>query len=229
MRGLYAIVDTGTLSARGLDPLLFARALVAARPAALQLRAKDLPPREILALLRALHPLCRTAGVPLVVNDRPDLAALGGCDMVHVGQEDVPIELVRRLAPGLSVGVSTHTVDQLARALESRPTYVAYGPVFPTTTKAKADPVVGLSGLRAAAALAAKAKVPLVAIGGISLERARDVAGVADAGAVISGLLPAEAGAMDANAAMYAEVTARANAFHAALGHGEARTVEALA
>src|SRR5580658_10567597 len=139
MRGLYAIVDVATLVARGIEPVAFARALLTARPCALQVRAKDLPTRELLALLRSIAPLCREQRVPLVANDRVDLAALAGCDYVHLGQEDLPIELARRIAPGLRVGLSTHTLAQLDVAIEARPQYVAYGPVYPTTSKAQPD------------------------------------------------------------------------------------------
>src|SRR5215469_647022 len=136
MRGLYAIVDVATLAARRVDPLAFADALLEAGPAALQLRAKELSSQETLALLRELAPMCHRARVPLVANDRPDLAILAGCDLVHVGQTVMPIDRVRRIAPGLGVGVSTHTLDQLDAALAARPSYVAFGPIFPTTTKA---------------------------------------------------------------------------------------------
>ena len=182
MRGLYAIADVKTLAARGVDVIPFARAVVAARPAAIQLRAKELPAREMLALLRLLGPICRHAGVPLVANDRVDVAALAGCDYVHIGQDDVPYDIVHRLTPRLLVGVSTHDLDQLAKALAHRPAYVAYGPVYPTASKTPPDPVVGIAGLRAAHALARAAGVPLVAIGGITLERAPEVAACADAG-----------------------------------------------
>src|SRR5579859_5956851 len=113
MRGLYAIADVGTLAARQLDPLAFAEAVLTVRPAAVQLRAKNAPARETLALLRALAPMCHRVGVPLVANDRADFALLAGCDLVHVGQEDMPVERVRRLAPGIGVGLSTHTLEQL--------------------------------------------------------------------------------------------------------------------
>jgi thiamine-phosphate pyrophosphorylase len=211
MRGLYAIADVATLGDRNVDVLGFSRAVLAVRPAALQLRAKDLPAREMLSLLRALSPMCRQAGVPLVANDRVDLAALAGCDYVHIGQEDVPIDFVHRLAPRLKVGVSTHTPEQLAKALEHAPSYVAYGPVYPTSSKAKADPVVGVAGLCAAHAVARGRGVPLVAIGGISMERASEVATCADAGAVIAALVGAE-GPVD-----FAEVTRRAARLHALL------------
>lgn len=212
MRGLYAIVDTKLLAARGADPVAFARAVLGVRPAALQLRAKDLPAREILGLLRALGPLCRQAGVPLVANDRADLAALAGCDIVHIGQEDLPYELVHRICPQLRVGISTHNPEQLARALEIRPHYVAYGPVFATGTKDSPDPVVGLEGLREASRMSRAAGSPLVAIGGITLARAREVGELADACAVIADLFPP--------GASLAEVTERARALQGAFGPG---------
>ena len=216
MRGLYAIADVKTLAARGVDLLAFVRAVVLAHPAALQLRAKGLPAREMLSLLRTMGPICRQAGVPLVANDRVDVAELAGCDYVHIGQDDVPYDIVHRLTPRLRVGVSTHDLEQLAKALAHRPAYVAYGPVYPTASKVEADPLVGIAGLRAAHAMALAAHVPLVAIGGITIERARDVAACAEAGAVIAGLLPPE-GAVD-----LADVTSRARRLHEALSSGPA-------
>jgi len=210
MRGLYPIVDVTTLTARGIDPVAFAQALLEARPAALQLRAKDLPPRDTLGLLRALASLCHNVGVSLVGNDRPDLALLAGCDLVHVGQTDMPVDRVRRIAPTLGVGVSTHTLAQLDVALAARPNYVAFGPVFETASKNDADPVVALADLRTASARAALALVPLVAVGGITFERAPALVGLVDAVAVIGDLLP-PAG----TAGFMKEVTARALALHA--------------
>ncbi len=213
MKGLYAIVDTKLLAARGTDPVAYARALLEVRPAAIQVRAKDVSAREILAILRALGPMCRQLGVPLVANDRADLAALAGCEAVHIGQDDLPYELVHRIAPQLSVGISTHTLAQLEKALLVRPRYVAFGPVFATVNKANADPVVGVDGdggLREASGLARAAGVPLVAVGGITLDRISDLLPYADACAVIGDLHPPGAG--------LAEVTERARAFQKALG-----------
>ena len=218
MKGLYAIVDTKLLAARGTDPIAYARAVLEVRPAAIQLRAKDVSAREILGMLRAMGPMCRQAGVPLVANDRADLAALAGCDCVHIGQEDLPYELVHRIAPQLGVGISTHNAEQLARALTFTPRYVAYGPVFETTTKMNPEPVVGVEGLREASRVARAAGIPLVAIGGITLARVQEVVDYADACAVIGDLyLPG---------ATLADVTERARLFHAALG-GAPRSVEA--
>ncbi len=122
------------------------------------------------------------------------------------------IDGVRRVAPGLRVGVSTHTRVQLESALRASPDYVAYGPVFPTTSKIDPDPCVGLEGLAHAKARATAAGVALVAIGGITVACAPDVARLATAGAVIHALLPSSGGAA------YEEVTARAIALHTALG-----------
>jgi thiamine-phosphate pyrophosphorylase len=212
MRGLYAIVDVSVLRAKGLDPIEFARAALAVRPAALQLRAKELGARESLALLRALAPVCRGVGVPLVANDRPDLAVLAGCDMVHLGQDDVPPELARRIAPRLGIGISTHTPEQLARALDARPSYVAYGPIFATASKTNPEPVVGIAGLREAVRAAERAGIPIVAIGGIDLARAADVGRVAPCAAVIAGLV--------ADVVDMVGVSERARAFAAALRSG---------
>lgn len=192
MRGLYAIADVDFLRSQGVSPLLFAEAVLSARPAVLQLRAKSDAPRDVIELLRALRPLCDRFQVPLFANDRPDLAVLAGCDGVHVGQEDLEVRDVRDFAPSLLVGVSTHNPVQLGEALSARPDYVAYGPVFATMSKAKADPVVGISGLRDAGLRARDSGVPLVAIGGIDVARASDVASHAALGAVIRGLLPPE-------------------------------------
>lgn len=214
MRGLYAIIDMDSLGARGVDPLAFARAVLAVRPAALQLRAKGRQAREVLALLRALVGPCRRAGVPLVANDRADLAALAGADMVHVGQADSAPDRVRSLAPGLGVGVSTHDLTQLRAAIELRPSYVAFGPIFATRSKLDAGPSIGLEALARARTLV-PAGLPLVAIGGITLRNAPDVAHFADAGAVIGGLL----GPSDLTGdAFFAAVTSRALALHERLG-----------
>jgi thiamine-phosphate pyrophosphorylase len=216
MRGLYAIVDLGSLAERRIEPVPFAEALLRVRPAALQVRAKDAPAREILALMRELAPMCHRADVPLVANDRPDLAILAGCDAVHVGQTDMPVDRVRRIAPGLAVGVSTHDLAQLDAALALRPAYVAFGPIFETSTKADPDPVVGVAGLRAAHARTAAAGVSLVAIGGITRERAVQLVGIVDAVAVIAELLPpmAVGGATRAPSDVLREVTARAARLH---------------
>lgn len=216
MRGLYAIADATTLLARGIDPLAFAAAVLETRPVALQLRAKDMTSGDTADLLRRLLPLCRRAGVPLFANDLPEVARLAGCDGVHVGQKDATVEAARRAAPGLLVGVSTHTIAELDVALSARPTYVAFGPVFPTSSKAAPEPVVGLEGLRAARLRSLAAGIPLVAIGGITHTTAPGLVGLADAVAVIGALVPPPTASNSAQAApVLDQVTARARALRA--------------
>src|SRR5262245_28255468 len=108
MRGLYAIADTAALVRRGLDPVRYAAAVLEARPAAPQLRAKDLGAHATLELLRAIAPLAARHHVPLVANDRADLALLAGCAAVHVGQDDLPPREIRRFAGALRIGMSAH-------------------------------------------------------------------------------------------------------------------------
>ena len=189
MRGLYPIVDLDSLSKAGVAPRAFAERVLAARPALIQVRAKLTPARVALEALEQLLPLARAGGALLFANDRPDLALLSGADGVHIGQDDLPLPLVRRLGPGLRVGVSTHDLDQLTRALDLAPDYVAFGPVFTTSTKQNPDPVVGLERLALAGERARERGIPLVAIGGIDLTRAPSVARCGAAGAVIGALL----------------------------------------
>ena len=209
MRGLYPIVDLDTLTARNIAPLEHAEAILTARPQLLQLRAKHQPPREVLALLTALQPLCARSGTLLFANDRPDLALLARADGVHVGQDDVPLAEVRRLPGALRVGVSTHDLAQLERALAQRPDYVALGPIFATQSKHGADPPLGLETLKQAAALARAAGVPLVGIGGLELGLGSELGAAGVMVAVISDLL--------ADGASFEAVAARSAAWQRAL------------
>jgi thiamine-phosphate pyrophosphorylase len=187
--GLYAIVDVDSLQRASRPPLDFARRVLdAGALSALQLRAKSMGARDLLGLAAALRPLCVDAAVPFFLNDRPDVAWLAGTDGVHLGQDDLPIELARRVAPGLQVGVSSHTPAEFAAALTTDADYVAVGPVFATSSKADAAPVVGLATLRSLCAAAGDRAV--VAIGGITLANAHEIrAAGARAGAVIGALL----------------------------------------
>jgi thiamine-phosphate pyrophosphorylase len=131
-----------------------------------QIREKELPDGTLLAVLEEAREVTRRLGVPLVVNDRPDLAVLVGADYVHVGQDDLPPAAVRRF--GIPVGVSTHAPDQLARVDAD---YVGVGPVYETPTK-EGRPAVGLEYVRHAAA---HARLPWFAIGGIDETNVVDV------------------------------------------------------
>lgn len=210
-RGLYALVDTATLDARAIAVVPFAEAVLAGRPALLQLRAKNRGARDTLALLRALAPLAERAGVPFFANDRPDLASLAGVPGVHVGQDDLPFAEVRRAFPELAVGISTHDPTQLAEAIEAGPAYVAFGPVYPTSSKDNPDPVVGLAALRQAV-VRAQGK-PVVGIGGVDEARAPEIAAAGAIGAVIGALVPPAGEAVS-----FAWVSARTARLQALLG-----------
>ncbi len=168
---LYPILDAGTLAGRPLEPVV--RALAEGGAQLLQVRAKGLPDAAFFELARAALAAARAAGVPLLVNDRPDVARILDADGVHLGQDDLPPAAARRtLGPAAIVGISTHSVAQVREAVGEPVDYVAVGPVYPTRTKRQAEPVVGLELVRAARAIVG---VPLVAIGGITRGNARAV------------------------------------------------------
>ena len=153
--------------------------LAAARPGdggrggevCIQLREKALPDGEFLRRARLLVEKCHGAGALALINDRPDIAILANADGVHLGQDDLPCTHVRQLAalagrPDLIIGVSTERVEQAQQALRDGATYIGVGPMFPTTTKEKpriAGPAYAAEALHAV-------PMPVVAIGGITLE-----------------------------------------------------------
>ncbi len=183
---LYAIVDASCFS--GADALCaFASDLVAGGVTLLQYRNKVDNAREMLEQARQLKRAVGNAA-KLIMNDRADLCLVAELDGVHVGQDDLSPEAVRKLiGRDLRLGVSTHNPAQMAEADQTSANYVAIGPVFATASKANPDPVIGLQGVRRARTLTRK---PLVAIGGITRANCRQVieAG-ADSVAVISDLL----------------------------------------
>jgi thiamine-phosphate pyrophosphorylase len=186
---LYAIIVPA--HTRGLDPVVVADLLLSAGVRLIQYRGKQDTSRGMFDASCAIAERVRQAGGIFIVNDRADVALLSGADGVHVGQDDLPVELARRtLAAGQRVGLSTHTRAQFEEAEASSADYVAFGPIFPTGSKERPDPVVGLEKLREMRGLTRK---PLVAIGGITLDNAASVieAG-ADSVAVIHDLLAAE-------------------------------------
>lgn len=185
---LYAIIDP--VQAGGGAALQVAETLLSAGVRLIQLRDKQASTRDLFEQARLVAVCVRSENGIFILNDRADVARAAGADGVHVGQEDLPVELARQiLGEGKWVGYSTHVLAQVVEADKSSADYIAFGPIFPTASKARPDPVVGLEGLREARQATGK---PLVAIGGITLQNARQVieAG-ADSVAVIRGLLEA--------------------------------------
>jgi len=183
----YPILDTGTLSVRGCSATALAQALLEAGARILQYRHKEAWTQYHFDEAKRLRALCHDAGVLFVINDRADFARLLGAAL-HLGQDDLPPIAARRVVSDEVMGFSTHNRPQLMRGDEQPVEYLSLGPIFPTTSKERPDPVVGVEGLRSLRPLTQK---PLVAIGGVDLLNARSVleAG-ADSVAVISALLP---------------------------------------
>lgn len=188
-RGLYAIVDPEHCDGR--DPAVVAVAILRGGCAVLQLRAKRLARDALVALARQIASEAGRAGVPFVVNDHVDVALLAGADGAHLGQTDLPVAAARALAPGLVLGVSTHDAAQARGAVAAGADLIGFGPVFPTATKDRPDPVVGLEAL---ACVVRDTPVPVVAIGGVTWERA---AGIRAAGARLGAAIGAVCGASD--------------------------------
>ena len=179
------------------DPIAQAQAACAGGARVVQLRAKRATDSQALAWGREIRALTRAAKVTFIVNDRVDVALACAADGVHLGQDDLPPEDARRLAPRLALGRSTHDAEQLARALAEPIDYVAYGPLFGTASKQTRYEARGLTALREIASHCAP--LPLVAIGGID---ATTCASVRAAGAEGFAVIAAVANASDALAAV---------------------------
>ncbi|RKG58199.1 thiamine phosphate synthase [Corallococcus sp. AB011P] len=149
----------------------------------LQLRMKHTPPREALAAARAVVALCRRAGAVCLINDRVDLALLSDAHGVHVGDEDLPPEAARELlGPGRYVGVTARGTEGAKAARAAGADYVGVGPLFGTTTKVVAAPVLGLEAFRR---VVADSPLPVVGIGGVGLSNIASVAATGAHGAAV--------------------------------------------
>jgi thiamine-phosphate pyrophosphorylase len=201
LRGYYAIVDATAALVADSDGLeRRTRQLLDAGPCCLQLRAKETGARAFATAARRMLPLCRAAGVPFCVNDRLDVALAVGADLVHLGQDDLPLTDALRIRtaagrPDLIVGFSTHNAAQAVAAAGAGADYIGFGPVFATSSKLNPDPVVGLGQL---AEVCRTASIPVVAIGGV---RPEDAGLVAQAGASAAAVISAVNNAPDPTAA----------------------------
>ncbi len=184
---LYAILDTGYL--QGRDPVELTEQMIAGGIDILQIRAKDTSPEKIRHLAEAVLAVTRPAGIPLILNDHPRIAAEVDAEGVHVGQDDLSVAEARHLAgEGKWVGKSTHSLAQALAAVEEGADYIGVGPVFATPTKPTYTPV----GLDLVRKVALQIPLPFFCIGGIKLD---NVAQVLEMGArrlvVVSGILQA--------------------------------------
>jgi thiamine-phosphate diphosphorylase len=183
---LYVILDMVILGER--DPVQVARAALEGGATALQLRAKGWPAREQVALAEALLPLARAHGAPLLINDQADIALAVGAAGVHLGVDDLPVALARRIMPHGVIGYSPEGVADAQRAAAEGADYLGVGPFAGTRTKADAGAAIGRAGI---AEIVAAVLVPVVAIGGLTRDNAAapiaaGAAGIAVASAVIT-------------------------------------------
>ncbi|MHB9036562.1 MAG: thiamine phosphate synthase [Armatimonadota bacterium] len=189
LSGLYVITDTEICPGRTHAEI--ARAAVEGGARFVQIRDKRASDREFYEAALEVREITEAAGVMFFVNDRLDVAAAVGADGVNIGQTDLPVEIARGLlGDGVIIGVSVDSLDQAKQAQEDGADYVGFGPVFPTSTKLDAGPVSGLETLRS---VCHEVSIPVVAIGGISLDNIGSVAanGAACA-AVVSAVVCAE-------------------------------------
>lgn len=190
--GVYLVADAASCAPRGLAEVV--QAAVRGGVGCVQLREKNLPTREFVARASMLKALLAASPVrvPLIINDRLDVALACGADGVHVGQSDMPPEVVRRWMPEAIIGLSVESLED-ARAVAERGLpvdYLGVSPVFATPTKTDTAPPLGLDGL---AAIRGLTRLPLVAIGGIGPGNAAAVlAAGADGLAVVSAICGAD-------------------------------------
>jgi thiamine-phosphate pyrophosphorylase len=185
---LCLVTDRSMLGGRALPDVV--AAAVQGGVTMVQLREKTVATRDFLDLARALKALLLPLGVPLLINDRLDVALAADADGVHVGQDDMPVAIVRQwLGQRAMIGLSITSLAQVAGDDVAQADYLGVGPIFPQSTKLDATPPIGLEGLQAVRRAAPK---PIIAIGGVSAANAAALrAAGADGLAVVSAIMAA--------------------------------------
>ena len=189
MKGIYLVTDTGACLGKSLESVVFD--VVRAGVSVVQLREKKADTREFLEKALALKAILKPAGVPLIINDRLDIALAAGADGVHLGLSDMPYAYARKLMGAKAIiGLSVETWEDVEEAQELDVAYLGVSPVFPTPTKTNTKEPWGLEGLQKIKEFSSH---PLVAIGGINESNALEVirAG-ADCLAVVSAICSAD-------------------------------------
>jgi thiamine-phosphate pyrophosphorylase len=188
LSGLYIILDPSVYPPRSLVEVLMAAAEAGA--SLFQYRNKTASMKDAYVEALLLRQVAAKAGVLFIINDRCDLALAVDADGVHLGQDDLPLGLARKVM-GMDklIGISTHNLDQVREAITGKPDYLGFGPIFKPGSKQDHDQVVGLEGLRAMRGLTS---LPVFAIGGIHIEQAKElIQAGANGVAVISAILKA--------------------------------------
>ncbi len=180
---LYVITDRKLADRRSLEKLV--SQAIAGGASCVQLRDKDSTPRETLVLGRELLKILRPLDIPLIINDRADVALALGADGVHLGRDDLPVDEARRIfGKDFIIGATASTPEEVLQAQKDGADYIGLGAIYPTSTKPDHSPVIGLEGIKKARAAS---DIPIVATAGISVENAADViASGADGIAVVS-------------------------------------------
>ena len=188
LSGLYVILDPSVCPDRSLLDVLKEAATAGAR--LFQYRNKSASMKEAYAEALVLRRTALDVGITFIVNDRCDLALAVNADGVHLGQEDLPLDLARKvMGPDKLIGISTHNPNQVREANAGEPDYLGFGPIFKPGSKQDHDPVVGLEGLRTIRKLTS---LPVFAIGGIQIDHVGEVKRAGANGvAVISAILKA--------------------------------------
>ena len=183
---LYLCTDQGYVGERSLAEII--EEAIAGGVTMIQIREKNACTREFFEMACVARNITKARRIPLVVNDRLDVALASDADGLHIGQSDLPLNAVRKIAGSkLFIGVSAGTVEDALAAEKDGADYLGIGAVFPTGSKDDAGSAIGLEGL---ARICAAVKIPVVGIGGIGLANAADVMKAGAAGiAVISAIL----------------------------------------
>lgn len=186
---LYLVTDRSLSKGRSNREIV--EAAVAGGVTCVQLREKHCGTREFIHEALALRPLLRDHNIPLIINDRLDVALVVEADGVHLGQSDMPIAMARKIAGrSLLIGISAESADDALKAEQEGADYIGISPVFSTPTKIDTAPPLGLGGVSKIRGLV---DIPLVGIGGINLDNAASVIGAgADGVAVVSAIVSAE-------------------------------------
>lgn len=172
VQGLHVLIDPDRVPEATLSA--FIHAIGEAGASVVQVRIKGGSARVALRYIEATLAAAHRLGLLVLVNDRVDWALATGADGVHLGQDDLPWERARALMPAHIIGASAGSPAELARAIAAQPDYIGLGPVFPSPSKADAGPALGLDGFRQLRETVPPG-LPVVAIGGIEPENARDV------------------------------------------------------
>ena len=186
---LYLVTDRGLSRGRSTHEIV--KMAVDGGASIVQLREKNCDTREFVKEALMIKPFLEKAGVPLIINDRIDVALAVGAEGVHLGQKDMPIDLAKKILPGgMIIGISAESVEDAIRAEMNGADYIGASPVFSTLTKTDTAPPLGLEGLRK---MKAAVGIPIVGIGGISDSNAKDVIqNGADGIAVVSAIVSAD-------------------------------------